>query len=70
MYLKKPIKIIVEEKFLNYQLVIKVTVKSYVFDVRFEKDFQSDIYERGTQILIHNKIKRPQLNFGQAGAEA
>lgn len=59
VYLKKPIKIILEEVFLNYQLVIKVIVKSYVFDVRFEKDFQSDVYERGTFVLSHNKIKRP-----------
>ncbi len=59
VYLKKPIKIIVNETYQNYQLVIQLIVKAYVFDVRFEKDFESDVYERATTILNHNKINRP-----------
>ncbi len=62
-YLKKPIKIIVQETYKNYQLVIQLVVKAYVFDVRFEKDFESDVYERGTTILNHNKIARPKLGY-------
>ena len=60
-YLKKPIKLVVEEINENSFLMIRVVVKAYVFDVRFEKDFQTDIYERGTSILQRNSIKRPQL---------
>ncbi len=63
VFLKKPIKIIVEEVYKNYQLVMRLKVKAYVFDVRFEKDFQSDIFERGNQILIRNKITRPTNEF-------
>lgn len=59
VYLKKPIKVVVEEVKDNFQLMIKVNVKAYVFDVRFEKDFQSDIYERGVALLNRNGIKRP-----------
>lgn len=61
VYLKKPIKVVLEEQQQEFQLVIKVVVKAYVFDVRYEKDFQSDIYERGTSILKLNKISRPQF---------
>lgn len=59
VFLKKPIIIVLEEVFSNYQLVMRVKVKAYVFDVRFEKDFQSDIYERGNVILSRNDIARP-----------
>ena len=63
VFLKKPIKIVVEEAFLHMQLVLKVTVKAYVFDVRYEKDFQSDVYERGVALLSRNQIKRPRLSY-------
>lgn len=73
VFLKKPIKIIVEEVYKNYQLVMRLKVKAYVFDVRFEKDFQSDVYERGNQVLIRNKINRPSaflVNEAKPEAEA
>ncbi len=60
VFLKKPIKVLVSESYENFELVLKIAVKAYVFDVRFEKDFESDIYERGTAILARNDIKRPQ----------
>ncbi len=66
VFLKKPIKIIVEETYKNYQLVMRLKVKAYVFDVRFEKDFQSDIFERGNTILIRNKIQRPSSCFASS----
>jgi small-conductance mechanosensitive channel len=59
VFLKKPIKILVEEVWQNYQLVMRLRVKAYVFDVRFEKDFQSDVFERGNSIFLHNQIIRP-----------
>lgn len=58
-YLKKPIKVLVEEKQNDFRLYIQLVVKAYVFDVRFEKDFQTDIYERGISILKRNKVRRP-----------
>ncbi len=69
VFLKKPIKIIVEEAYKNYQLVMRLKVKAYVFDVRFEKDFQSDIFERGNTILIRNKIQRPSSFMAPAVEE-
>ena len=41
---------------------MKIRVKAYVFDVRFEKDFQTDIYERGVNLLNRNNIRRPHLD--------
>lgn len=59
VFLKKPIKIVIEEVFSDFQLVMRLRVKAYVFDVRFEKDFQTDVYERGNNILAHNQVMRP-----------
>ena len=62
VYLKKPIKVLVEEVYENFHLYMKIRVKAYVFDVRFEKDFQTDIYERGVNLLNRNNIRRPHLD--------
>lgn len=61
VFLSKPVKIVMEEVFVNNQLVLKLSAKSYVFDVRYEKDFQTDIYERTLRMFRKNKIERPQL---------
>jgi len=65
VFLSKPVKIVMEEVFINNQLVLKLTAKSYVFDVRYEKDFQTDIYERGLRMFRKNKIQRPRFAVDQ-----
>lgn len=60
VFLKKPIKVLVAETYENHQPILKISAKAYVFDVRYEKDFESDVYERGTAMLARHEISRPQ----------
>jgi len=61
VYLEKSVSIIFEEVSISNTFVIKVSVKSYVLDVKYEKPLLSDITVRGTKVLKDNKIKRPIL---------
>ncbi|MEC8524871.1 MAG: mechanosensitive ion channel domain-containing protein [Pseudomonadota bacterium] len=60
-YLKKPVSFVVEEVEAAHRLAIRLRVKAYVLDVRYEKAFQSDIVLRGTQLLNEHKIARPVI---------
>lgn len=46
VYLDKPIITLVADEFIGFNLVNVIRVKAYVFDVRFEKEFESDVTER------------------------
>ncbi len=59
VFLEKPVTIIFEEMPLSNDFVIKVNVKAYVLDVKFEKAFLTDITIRGSKILREFNIKRP-----------
>ncbi|MBD64852.1 MAG: mechanosensitive ion channel protein [Halobacteriovoraceae bacterium] len=59
IYLEKPVAVVFEEVPLSNQFVIKVSVKAYVLDVKFEKSFLTDVTVRGNKILAANEIKRP-----------
>lgn len=59
IYLKKPISFVFSETVVAERLAIKLTVKAYVFDVRYEKALQSDIYQRVTKLFLENNISRP-----------
>ena len=61
-YLKKPVSFVVEELEVAHMLVIRLRVKAYVLDVRYEKAFQSDVVLRGTQLLNEHKIARPKIS--------
>lgn len=65
-YLKKPVSFVVEEVEVAHMLAIRLRVKAYVLDVRYEKAFQSDIVLRGTQLLNEHKIARP-VSASQVG---
>ena len=60
-YLKKAIKIVASEVEVAERLAIQLEVKAYVLDVKFEKDFQTDITSRVSRLFKKEKIKRPQL---------
>jgi len=62
VYLEKPIKIIFEEKAISNTFVIETQVKAYVLDVKYEKDFQTDIVERSEKIFRKNNINRPVVD--------
>ncbi|CBW25959.1 putative mechanosensitive ion channel protein [Halobacteriovorax marinus SJ] len=59
VFLEKPVTIIFEEVPLSNDFVVKVNVKAYVLDVKFEKLFLTDITIRGNKILKENHILRP-----------
>lgn len=61
VYLEKNIAITFEEVHLGNIIAIRVNVKSYVLDVKYEKAFLSDVTIRGEKILRENKVSRPAL---------
>lgn len=56
VYLKKPVSVIVINEIHEHQFVIKLRVKAYVFDIRYEFPFKSDLTERILQELDRNQI--------------
>ena len=59
-YLNKPYSVVLTEKHSHGVFWIEMMVKAYVFDVRYEKPFQTDIVFRGNQVLRDNNIQRPK----------
>ncbi len=58
-YLKKPVVFTFSEQPLADRLAIKMSAKAYVFDVHFEKAFQTDVVMRSEPLFLANHIKRP-----------
>ncbi len=58
-YLKKPVTFAVEEVEVARTLGIRLRTKAYVLDVRYEKEFQSDVVTRVTHLFQQNGILRP-----------
>lgn len=58
-YLNKPILITAKEEEVARQLALKIAVKSYVLDVKFEKAFETDIVIRVQKAFHENKVQRP-----------
>lgn len=59
VFLEKAVIITFDEIPISNTFVIKVSVKAYVLDVKFEKAFLSDLIARGNKILLENQITRP-----------
>ncbi len=59
-YLDEPINIVIDKAWHADALSFEVSVNAYVIDSRYEKDFQSDIYIRGTKALLDSDIKFPR----------
>ncbi len=60
-YLKKPVSVIVKDDFIEMPL-IKVKIKSYVYDHRYEYRYSSDLYQRIKEHLLENRLIRPYNN--------
>lgn len=60
-YLQKPVNVVISEVEIAHQLAMRLTVKAFVFDVRFEKAFQTDLYLRGLAVLKERGIVRPAV---------
>lgn len=58
-YLEKPVHIVLEESSIARKLAIKITVKAYVIDVKYEEDFKTDIVTRVSRVFHEKGISRP-----------
>lgn len=61
VYLKKPVTLVLMEMDFATRPAMQIRVKSYVFDVKFEKAFQTDLLVRGNEALINAGISRPSF---------
>lgn len=61
VYLKKPVAIVLSEVAIAERLAVRLQVKAYVLELRYEKEFQSDVYLRAINELREHGIERPAL---------
>lgn len=64
VYLKKPISIITENEMHQRRFILKLKVKAYVLDIRYEFPFQSDVTE-----LILTELNRRGIIRDEEGVE-
>lgn len=62
VYLKRTVAVVAKEMIAGELLVIELTAKAYVLDVKFEKAFQTDIVTRVEEAFNQLNIKRPNSN--------
>ncbi len=62
-YLKKPVVTLISDEFLGERFVTVVKVKAYVFDVRYEKDFVTDVTERVKLAFRKEGIRTPDQQY-------
>lgn len=62
-YLKKPVVTLLMDEFMGERFVTIVRVKAYVFDVRFEKDFITDVTERVKLAFRKAGIRTPDQQY-------
>lgn len=58
-YLVKPVKVIMTEMVLETDIALCLSAKAYVMDVKYEKDFQTDVVKRVSKAFLKHQIKRP-----------
>lgn len=63
VFLKKPVVTLVADQFLGERFVTIVTVKAYVFDVRFEKSFITDVTERVKLAFRKADVRTPDQQY-------
>jgi len=63
VYLKKPVVVAASEATVGSTVALKLTVKAYVLDVRYEKAFQTDVVTRATVAFREQGLPRPAAAF-------
>jgi len=63
VYLNKPVVTLVEDKFLGERFVTVVSVKAYVFDVRYEKALITDVTERVKLAFREAGLRTPDQGY-------
>jgi small-conductance mechanosensitive channel len=62
-YLKKPICVIANEVIIGNIIAIQLKAKAYVIDVKYEKQFQSELVVKVKTWFMEEGIKRPEFNL-------
>lgn len=65
-YLKKPVSFVITEEVIGEQLSLRIRAKAYVFDIHYEKAFQTDIVTRTSVLFEENHISRPVKSIARA----
>lgn len=60
VYLKKPIVVVFRNEMHQYRPMLKMRIKAYVFDIRYEFNFLSDMTETTIKILLERGIVTPE----------
>jgi small-conductance mechanosensitive channel len=55
-YMKKPISVLFSDEHTMHKHTIKVKIKSYVYDHRYEKAYSSDLYQRIQKWCVKNQL--------------
>ncbi len=63
VYLERPVVTLVADEFLGERFVTIIRVKAYVFDVRYEKAFASDVTERVKRAFAAAGIRTPDQQY-------
>lgn len=63
-YLKKPVSVVVDEVAVAARLALRIRVKAYVFDTRYEKAMTTDITTRVARLFREHGIARPARDVG------
>lgn len=61
VYLPKPVVVQVKQEILQQYVAIRLRVKAYVLDTRFEKDFETDVNIRVLKAFRRHKIDSPAI---------
>ena len=67
VYLPKPIKVLVSQVIIENYVAIKLSLKAYVLDTQFEKDFETDLTLRVLEAFDESGIGPPAIlhrNYG------
>ncbi len=63
VYLDMPVQTLVSDEFLGERFVTVIKLKAYVFDVRYEKAFASDVTERVKRAMRAAGIRAPDMQY-------
>ena len=69
IHLPKPIDVQVKQVINENYLAVRLRVKAYVLDTRFEKAFETDVYLRAMRALRKHKIEAPALLHRDVAAQ-
>jgi len=61
IHLPKPVKVLVSQVIVENYVAIRLSLKAYVFDTKFEKDFETDVTLRVLESFDESDIKPPAI---------